>query len=305
MSHGASSSFVGNYVPLLSKAIVLLTFLFQNSYQYLLYTQQWSFVGSVLSMDEGATWFATITGCSSLFCTLTGMLVPRIVKQIGLLGLMGTTCFTLLISLLLADQAYELAQTHGFDPSSQMQERKKDKKKPSSPIQQTVGLFRRNATLRALLVEVLSFQSLNTILHVALIRQLTAGDVMDAKARSAYTGRLYALISGVSASMQFLAFPFVLRHCEPRWIWRAMPLLPFLICLRQCLSGGVGLPSSSSSLLFWAATAFALAKIMDYSTRSVVFPMAFQPLDFESRYIGKEVIGVLGSRIGKSGMSLL
>ena len=48
-----------------------------------------------------------------------------------------------------------------------------------------------------------------------------------------------------------------------------------------------------------------LTKVMDYSTRSVVYPMAFQPLDFESRYVGKEVIGVFGSRFGKSGMSLL
>jgi ATP/ADP translocase len=27
------------------------------------------------------------------------------------------------------------------------------------------------------------------------------------------------------------------------------------------------------------------------------------PLDFESRYLGKEVIGVFGNRLGKSGMS--
>jgi ATP/ADP translocase len=29
------------------------------------------------------------------------------------------------------------------------------------------------------------------------------------------------------------------------------------------------------------------------------------PLDFESRYLGKEVIGVFGNRLGKSGMSFL
>jgi len=28
------------------------------------------------------------------------------------------------------------------------------------------------------------------------------------------------------------------------------------------------------------------------------------PLDFESRYLGKEVIGVFGNRLGKSGISL-
>ena len=31
----------------------------------------------------------------------------------------------------------------------------------------------------------------------------------------------------------------------------------------------------------------------------------YVPLDFQSRYVGKEVIGVFGYRFGKSGMSLL
>lgn len=31
----------------------------------------------------------------------------------------------------------------------------------------------------------------------------------------------------------------------------------------------------------------------------------YVPLDFQSRYVGKEVIGVFGYRFGKSGMSLM
>ena len=31
----------------------------------------------------------------------------------------------------------------------------------------------------------------------------------------------------------------------------------------------------------------------------------YLPLDFESRYLGKEIVGVLASRCGKSGMSLV
>lgn len=33
--------------------------------------------------------------------------------------------------------------------------------------------------------------------------------------------------------------------------------------------------------------------------------LIYVPLDFESRYVGKEVIGMLGYRLGKSGTSLL
>jgi ATP/ADP translocase len=34
------------------------------------------------------------------------------------------------------------------------------------------------------------------------------------------------------------------------------------------------------------------------------FVQVYVPLDFDSRYVGKEVIGVFGNGIGKSGMSL-
>ena len=44
---------------------------------------------------------------------------------------------------------------------------------------------------------------------------------------------------------------------------------------------------------------------MDYSLRNVLNEMVYVPLDFESRYLGKEVIGVFGNRFGKSGISLL
>lgn len=163
-------------------------------------------------------------------------------------------------------------------------------------MKQVDGLFRRVPTLRALFVEVLSFQSLNTILNIALIRNLKL-NIPDDIARSAFTGRLYATINAVSASLQFLVFPMLMKRLEPRWMWRLMPVLPLMLSIRQCVV--------VNKSLHWIAGAFVLAKVMDYSTRSVVYPMAYQPLDFESRYVGKEIIGVFGSRLGKSGMSLV
>ena len=88
-----------------------------------------------------------------------------------------------------------------------------------------------------------------------------------------------------------------MKFAEPAWVWRLMPVIPLGICIFQFTSKEISL-----TLL---AAAFFLSKVMDYSLRSVVSVMVYQPLDFESRYVGKEIIGVFGSRFGKSGMSLM
>lgn len=280
-----------NLPPILSQILVGAIFLFQNSYQYLLYTQQWSFLTSIMTPEEGARWFASLAGLSSVVCSLAGSLVPVLLPRLGLLGLMAVTCVTLTVTLICQDRAYALSQQHGFLPVPVH----KKAKAASNRLTAAVDLFRRVPTLRALLLEVLSFQSLNTILNVAFVRALKIALPADLE-RSAYTGRLYSAISGVSAALQFLVLPVVLQHTEPAWLWRLMPLVPLVVCGYQATQSNLSL-----SLL---AAAFFFAKTMDYSLRSVIYPMVYQPLDYESRYLGEEIIGVLGSRFGKSGMSL-
>jgi hypothetical protein len=294
-----------------SQALVGLAFLFQSSYQHLLYTQQWSFVGSVVTPAEGAKWFGILTGCSSLFCSFTGSLVPKLVPVTGLLGLMGLTAVTLTGSALCADRAYALSEQYGFDPSKQRQQQPTEQKQEPSKSQsanaiqptsaqskfsQAVALFRRVPTLGVLFAEVLSFQSLNTILNVAFVRSLKK-DIVNDQLRAAYTGQFYAAINAVSALLQFVVVPLCLKYAEPAMIWRFMPLIPLAVCLPQLFQGQLSL-----TLL---AAAFFAAKVMDYGGRSVLYIMVYQPLDFESRYVGKEIIGIFGSRFGKSGMSLI
>jgi hypothetical protein len=287
------------------KAIVGLTFLFQSSYQHLLYTQQWSFVGSVVSPAEGAKWFGVLAGCSSLFCAFMASLVPVMLPATGLLGLMGLTAVTLTGSLWCADRAYAISEQYGFDPSKQRQQEKEAKTKEANPVQptaqrskfsQVVELFRRVPTLGVLFAEVLSFQSLSTILNVAFVRSLKQ-DIVNDQLRAAYMGQFYSAINAVSAVLQFVVVPLCLKHTEPALIWRLMPLIPLAVCLPQLFQGQLSL-----TLL---AAAFFAAKVMDYAIRSVLVMMVYQPLDFESRFVGKEIIGIVGSRFGKSGMSLV
>ena len=44
---------------------------------------------------------------------------------------------------------------------------------------------------------------------------------------------------------------------------------------------------------------------MDYSLRNVLAELVYVPLDFDSRYLGKEIIAVFANRFGKSGMAVI
>lgn len=252
-------------------------------------------------------------------CTLTGTLVKPLVNSIGLIGMVACNCLFLLVSLICSDRAYQLSEMHGFDPAvtKQQQQQKKidaeNAKKPASAqsagstvaaddksqslLWKAKDLFSRVPTLGALFSEVLTFQAMSVILNIAMVTQLKNTMPSDVD-RAAWTGRLFASVSGVSGLLQFLVIPFCLKLVEPRLVWRVMPIIPLFCSIFQSLQG-------SNPALSILALSFFAAKTMDYSIRGVVTEMTYQPLDFDSRYLGKEIIGVFGSRFGKSGVSLI
>jgi hypothetical protein len=273
-------------------AIVGFAFVFQNSYAHLLYTQHWSFLGSI--MNPGSPWFSSIGGLSSIASTLTGSMVGTLGQHVGLLGLLACTAVWLVGSLACSERAYGIAEKHGFDPSLEVKTKKKEQ--VTNPAQTAITLFQEQPTLKALFLEVVSFQSLSTILNVCFVTKLKSA-VSDDVARAAWTGKFYASISAVSGMAQFLVLPLLMSRVDPKWAWKCMPFLP-MAC--TAITSFQGDPS-----LLIVALAFFSAKVLDYSLRGVVNEMVYIPLDFTSRYLGKEVIGVFGNRFGKSGMSLV
>ena len=98
----------------LCKIIVWISFVFQNSYGHLIYTQHWSFLGSILNERQAATFFATIAGVASLSSTLAGTILSKFVDRIGLAGLLIGASFSCFASLLCADKAYSIAEKVRF-----------------------------------------------------------------------------------------------------------------------------------------------------------------------------------------------
>lgn len=312
------------FVQNIQRAIIALMFIFNNCYVFMIASQQWSFVDSIVTPDEGAQWFGILTGVSSILCTICAGIIPYILPHIGLIGMYSMTAITLYGTLVCGDRAYTIAEQNGFDPALQQNERKKKKSEQqqhaqllnkasstskgngsngenSSRISDAITLFRRVPTLSALLLEGISFQSLGTILNVAMIRALKV-QIPDDIARSAYTGRFYASVSGISALLQFIILPIGMKRLEPKHLWRIMPIFPILVTVYQILFPLLN--HNNISQLTMVAGALFITKVLDYSIRVVIYNMAYQPLDFESRFVGKEIINVFGGRVGRSGMSL-
>ena len=312
----------------LSQLVIWISFVFQNSYAHLLYAQQWSFLGSIFTPTQAGKYYSYIAGLSSVSSMIAGASVSKLVGHVGLSGLLVLAAISLSCTCILEDWAYSLSEKHGFDPSMETKNRPEQKTKANQKqsstsdddaLQQStnnsliiqmkegIALFRRVPTLGALFFEVLTFQSLSTILNTCLVTRLKDAVTDDAK-RASWTGNFYASVNGLSTIFQFLIMPRLSQRMEPKTLWRLMPILPLLCSIAQFFPTYAvtnRLTISSSSALYLIAISFLTAKTVDYSMRNVLAEMAYVPLPFEARYKGKEVIAVFANRFGKSGMALI
>uniref|UniRef100_A0A7S1BRZ9 ADP,ATP carrier protein n=1 Tax=Corethron hystrix TaxID=216773 RepID=A0A7S1BRZ9_9STRA len=327
--------------PRATRAFLFALFVFRESYVQLLGTQHWSFMGSVLKPEEGRKFFAPIAGASSVAAAVGGTFTRGLVGGVGLGGLLVCAAVTGGGSVLAADAAYRLAEHGGFDPREEKAKSKgcKEHTQKGAWGSATSLLFKRVPVLGALYRETLACQSLSSVLNVMFFRRLTESVPNDGE-RAGWTGKVsifihnmmlllslmmnlimcvcaallnvsyccsitkkyctskfYASINVVSCVLQFGILPAVMKYVDPAMMWRAMPTVMMTFATAMCVSKD---PS-----LHLVGASFLVMKSLEYSIRGVVNEMVYVPLDFESRYLGKEVIGVFAYRLGKSGTSLL
>mmetsp|Transcript_25818 Transcript_25818/g.48858 ORF Transcript_25818/g.48858 Transcript_25818/m.48858 type:complete len:255 (-) Transcript_25818:56-820(-) len=156
-------------------------------------------------------------------------------------------------------------------------------------------LFARVPVLGALFTEILASQGLATVLNVCFVSRLESAIPNDSQ-RAGWVGVFFALINIITMTLQFGILPPLMRVVEPRDVWRVVPLVSLAFTAFQALQVNPSLGVVSASLM--------VMKVSEYSARRMLDEMVFVPLDFESRFVGKEVIGVFGYRFGKSCMSL-
>jgi hypothetical protein len=293
-------------------AVKLITgplFVFRESYVQLLTSQYWSFMASVLDPSESARWFGPIAGLTSIASAAAGFSVAPLVERLGLAGSLAGTAGTLLLSLIGTRAAYGIAERHGFAPKEGPKKKAAKRPPPGGKNAPAAGagagdesiwakasqLFRRVPVLKALFLEILASQGLATVLNVCFVAAL-AEAIPEDNERAGWVGVFFSVINVVTMVLQFLVLPPLMGVIQPRAMWRALPLVSLGFATFQAGQKSPSLHLVSASLL--------VMKVSEYSARRLLDEMVFVPLDFESRFVGKEVIGVFGYRFGKSLMSL-
>lgn len=275
-------------------------FVFRESYVQLLTSQYWSFMASALTPTQSAKWFGPIAGLTSITSAVAGFVVSDIIDKIGIsYALMGTGV-TLLGSLVAVHLAYSQAEQHGFSPaakkhSSAPAKAKGGETKEMGMVAKASDLFKRVPVLGKLFVEILASQGLATVLNVAFVARLGKSITDDAE-RAGWVGKFFSTINVITMFLQFGILPPLLTLVEPKIMWRIVPLVAMIFTTFQA--------SCKDPTLYIVSTTLLVMKVLEYSARRMLDEMVFVPLDFESRFVGKEVIGVFGYRFGKSLMSL-
>ena len=96
-------------LTIFSRTLLFALFVFQSANVQFLYTQHWSFLGSILTPEEGKVWFAPIAGIGSITSTIAASQVSHLVEKIGLIGLLCTAALVIGSSAIFADAAYKVA----------------------------------------------------------------------------------------------------------------------------------------------------------------------------------------------------
>lgn len=279
-------------------------FVFRESYVQLLTSQYWSFMASVLTPNESARWFAPIAGLTSIASVVGGTAVSFLSERFKLSGTLACTGFALLLSMLATGQAYSIAEKNGFSPKPRSHITKSiNTNRRGQKVTEYEGglvvkariLFKRVPVLKALFFEILASQSLATLLNVCFVASVGV-TIPDDTIRAGWVGNFYALINVFSMTLQFAVLPLLMQYIEPKDLWRFTPLISLAFTTFQAFQKNPALYAISASLL--------AMKVSEYSARRMLDEMVYVPLDFESRFVGKEIIGVFGYRFGKSCISL-
>ncbi|KAL7538563.1 hypothetical protein ACHAXR_008638, partial [Thalassiosira sp. AJA248-18] len=263
----------------LTKYIVGALFVFRESYVQLITSQHWSFISSVLTPNQSSTWFAPISGLTSVTSALAAMGVGKLSGMWGLQGVLGVAAIVLGLSVIFGEMAYSIAEKNGFNPADEHNRKKKSKAKNNSTnnkhveeslIAKARDVFVRVPTLWALFCEILACQGLSTLLNVCCVTKVSEV-IPDDTERAGWMGNFFATINVLSCILQFGILPATSSFTEPSMLWKGMPMIMLvmtcILAFPKLLwfssgdsSGGSGDPS-----LNMVASAFLVMKTMEFS----------------------------------------
>lgn len=271
------------------KEATAITYIFREAYIMLIIEQYWSYLVSTLDDQEARAINGPICGICSLGGITGGVLVAHLAERLGTNAMLLFAAVSCIPAALASDFAYRINPKVKGERKEQEAPGQTPKKKDYLGL----AFFRQHHILKILLGLVLTTQVLSTVTNLSF-QGILHEAIPIADKQTAFSGAFFAWLNTGAAFFQFIVAPLVLRNSGLIVVHIMMPLVQVATCLYLLL-----VPN-----LISAGIAYMTFKILDYSLFGASKGILYIPLPFDARFRAKEVIDVLGYRIGKGGTSL-
>lgn len=259
--------------------------IFSDAYIALLIEQYWSFLTSTLDTRAAKRLNGPIMGVASLGAVAGAFFVAQIVERFGTVSMLLVAAGSLVPAAILSDAAYrvagDLVRTSGGVVKRVSGEGERHRGL-------ALGLFGREPLLVAILVMVVATQVVATVVDLNYQTVLQAA-IPARDAQTKWAVQFEGVMNLLAAFMQFVAAPLLLRFVPVGAILVAMPVI----------QAGVTAVSFAHPTLGFAAGAYVVFKMFDYSLFKAAKETLYIPLSYDARYRAKEVVDVLGYRAAK------
>lgn len=261
------------------KPAIWVVYLFRSAYVVLLIEQFWSFINSTLSPEQAGKYNGPICGVASLGAIAAGLIGADLAESFGTAQMVYIAAALTLPAAFFADFAYRRFGEPADEP---------DHEKVKEKDHLGLALFKTEKVLPLILAIILATQVVAAVLEISF-QNILQVEMPEADQQTAWSMRFYAMINSVSAGLQFLAAPLLLRFINPGLINILIPLIHI---------GLIGVFIKDPGIMT-AGIAYAGFKCVDYSIFRAAKEMLYIPLSFDARYRAKEVIDLFGYRFSK------
>ena len=269
-----------------NRPAVALLYVFRGAYIVVVLEQYWSFVNSILRVDQAKKFNGPFTGIASLGALLGALIVGRYATTIGSETLLLLGAVAILPAALFSDISYHL----GKEPVPSANERESKSLELSlfkDPYIRRIGFLIVLTQFVSATFGLRLWDLVDNNVWVSTDPSITDTDMM-----TAYIAKLYAIINLAAGVLQFVVVPIVLHYIAFKFIHPSIPVIHI----------GAAALLIVNPTLFTGALAYVLFKSFDYSIFRASKEIFYIPLSFDCRYRAKEVIDSFGYRAAKGGV---
>ncbi len=252
---------------------------FKEGYIVLLSEMYWSYINSILTLNQARILNGYLAGFGAAGSVLGGYLVFKFAYTFSTEGLFILSASALFIAALIMHFAYRI-KTPSFSSDSS--------------FSSSILSIKRNNILRILFIAVFISQVISTFADLNFTQHLK-NEITFKESRTAYLGFFWTYVNIFSATFQFLLTPILLKNISPVLILITVPTIHIITSFYTFIS-----PSLFSSSLM-----FLLFKSADYSIYRASKETLYIPFTDEIRFKAKQVIDAFNYRFAKGFISFL